>query len=209
MPRNILLLNPSGSGLDWVALGIAVKDRFQPGTLDGKPVVVAVSLRLKLKTCVGPWKDEAGKITISRQFRSVPDQKTMKPKNPPQEAVLAPLKTSVKAGIRKVSRPDYFGNGRTAPVIISSADAPYTPSKRGAQISGTCTVSLVVDANGMPENVRVLKSLDPGLDRSALDAVGMYRFFPAIENEHPVSAAIVVDINFAPPPRTSIDQDFE
>jgi TonB family protein len=66
-----------------------------------------------------------------------------------------------------------------------------------------------VDANGMPENVRVLKSLDPGLDRSALDAVGMYRFFPAIENEHPVSAAIVVDINFAPPPRTSIDQDFE
>ncbi|HEV2485349.1 MAG TPA: TonB family protein [Terracidiphilus sp.] len=199
MPRNIMFLRPSGSAFDGIALEVAGNDRFQPGTLDGKPVVVAISLQLKLETCVATFKDAAGKIKTERLFRSQPRQKVVKPVNPPQEAVLAPLKTPENEIVRKVSRPDYFGNGVSAPVLIYSVDAQYTPSKRGAKISGICKISLVVNANGMPENVRVLKSLDPGLDRNALNAVNDYRFFPAIEDEEPVPAAVVVDVKFTPP----------
>lgn len=199
IPRNIMFVQPAGSAFDLVALEVAGNDRFQPGTLDGKPVVVAISLQLELKTCIGISKDANGKIATGRLFRSQPRQKIVKPKNPPQEAVLAPLKTPDNAIVRKVSRPDYFGNGVSAPVLIYSMDAQYTPSNREAKISGICKISLVVNANGMPENVRVLKSLDPGLDYNALGAVKNYRFFPAIEDEEPVPAAVVVDVKFAPP----------
>ncbi len=199
MPRNIMFSRPIGTFLDRVALEVVGYDRFQPGTFDGKPVVVAVNLHLNLKTCVDPSQAITGKSAAVRVFRAEPSQKIIKPKNPIQEAVLAPLETPAKGAKRKVSRTEYFGNGKSAPALIYSVDARYTPSKPGAQITGICKVSLIVDANGLPENVRVLKSLDPGLDRSALEAVDLYRFFPAIENEHPVPSAIVVDVNFAPP----------
>ncbi len=200
MARNIMFLRPTGSAFDAIAIQLAGNDRFEPGTLDGKPVVVAQTLKMHLETCVSQSKDDANKIEFARIFRSPPHQSLGKPKNPPQEAVLAPLdapkdpKDEIK---HKVTRPDYFSATKTAPVLIYSADADYTPSKNA--VKGVCKVSLVVNAHGLPENVRVLKPLDPGLDRSALIAVEKYRFFPAIEDEQPVSAAIVVDVSFAPP----------
>jgi TonB family protein len=142
-------------------------------------------------------KDDDRKIEFARIFRSPPHQSLGKPKNPPQEVVLAPLDAPKQEIKRKVTRPDYFSATKSAPVLIYSADADYTPSK--LDVKGVCKVSLVVDAHGMPENVTVLKSLDTGLDRSALIAVEKYRFFPAIEDEQPVPAAIVVDVSFAPP----------
>jgi hypothetical protein len=40
-----------------------------------------------------------------------------------------------------------------------------------------------------------------------LDAVNQYRFFPAIEDEEPVPAAIVVDVTFTPPGPGDYDED--
>jgi TonB family protein len=197
MARNIMFLRPTGSAFDSNAIQLAGVDRFEPGTLDGKPVVVAQTLKMQLETCVSQSKDDAGEIEYGRIFRSPPHQSLGKPKNPPQEAVLAPLDASKDEIKRKVTRPDYFSATKSAPVLIYSADADYTPAKH--DVSGVCKVSLVVDAHGMPENVRVLKSLDTGLDRSAAAAVEKYRFFPAIQDEQPVPAAIVVDVSFAPP----------
>jgi TonB family protein len=197
MARNIMFLRPTGSAFDAIAIQLAVNDRFEPGTLDGKPVVVAQTLKMRVETCVSESKDDKNKIEFERTFRSPPKQSLGKPKNPPQEAVLAPLDAPTKEIKGKVTRPDYFSAVKSAPVLIYSADADYTPTK--LNITGVCKVSLVVDAHGLPENVRVLKPLDPGLDKSALTAVEKYRFFPAIEDEQPVSAAIVVDVNFAPP----------
>jgi TonB family protein len=197
MARNIMFLRPTGSAFDMIAVQLAGNDRFAPGTLDGKPVVVAETLKMLIETCVSESKNDANKIEFGRSFRSPPKQSLGKPKNPPQEAVLAPL-DAPKGEIKgKVTRPDYFSATKSAPVLIYSADADYTPTKRA--VTGVCKVSLVVDAHGLPEHVRVLKPLDPGLDKSALIAVEKYRFFPAIEDEQPVSAAIVVDVNFAPP----------
>ncbi len=191
--------NPIGSDLDRFAISIAIVDRFQPGSLDGKPVVVAESLRIYLETCIVISKDPSGKIGARQVLKSVPQQWLEKPRKPPQEAVLAPVEVPDSDFTRKVSRPDYFGNSKSAPVLIYSVNAQYTPTQGGKPVSGICKVSLVVDSFGLPENLHVLKSLDPGLDISALAAVNNYRFFPAIEDEEPVSAAVVVDVSFAPP----------
>ena len=199
-PRNIMFLRPAGSPVDRFAIFIAKLDHFQPGTLNGKPVVVAETLRIKLQTCVVGLKDNAGKVTAERVLRSQPHQKLKSPKNPPLEAILTPLDTDHKEITHKVTRPDFFGGNVTAPVLLYSTNAKYTPSHKTASIKGVCQISLIVDEHGLPRDEHVLKSLDPGLDHSALLAVALYRFFPAIkDNLEPVPAAIVVDVRFAPP----------
>ena len=197
--RNIMFQSVDGSDLDRFAISIASLDQFLPGTLDGKPVVVAESLRIYLETCVVITGDPTGKIGARQVLKSVPLQHIEKPKNPPEEVVFAPAEVPDSELDRKVSRPDYFGTSKSAPVLLYSANAQYTPMHGTMQIRGICKISLVVDPFGLPENPRVLKSLDPGLDVSALAAVNDYRFFPAIEDEEPVSAAVVVDVNFTPP----------
>jgi TonB family protein len=206
--RNIMFQRPSGSILDPYAIRVASEDRFQPGTLNGKPVVVAESLQLKIEACLAEVKDAEGKISGAWVVRDSPRQRLKKPKNPPQEVVFAPLEEPGSEIFRKVRRPEYFGAVRSAPVILSSEPAHYTPKGEGAAIGGICKISLVVDAHGLPQNLQVLKSLSPGADQSALAAVSMYRFFPAIEDEEPVPAAIVVDVAFTPPGPDIDDDDY-
>lgn len=196
-PRNVMFLRPSGTMADRFAIIIANRDRFAPATLNGQPVVVAESLDIKMEACIALEKDAAGKIERGWLLKSLPKQKLKKPKNPPQVAELAPLEAPQKELARPVTRPDFFGNGESAPVLLYSGYADYTPFLSG--VKGTCEVSLVVDAHGLPQDLHVLKKLDPGLDISALKAVEDYRFFPAIKNDEPVPAAVVVSVDFSPP----------
>lgn len=196
-PRNLMFLRPSGTIADRFAIVIANGDRFAPGTLDGKPVVVAETLDVKMEACIGLVKDAAGTMESGWVLKSTPKQKLKKPKNPPQVANLAPPNAPAAVNVRMVKRPDFFGNGESAPVVIYSEYADYTPTHPGTK--GSCEVSLMVDAHGLPEDLHVLKKLDPGLDRSALAAVEKYRFFPAIKADEPVPAAVVVSVDFAPP----------
>jgi TonB family protein len=198
--RNAMFYRPAGSAVDAFALKIASLDRFEPGRRAGKPAVVAEFLRLKLQLCVVAERAEGGRTLIRWTLRSQPRQKLEKPKNPPQEAILAPLNAEGDEKTRKVERPDYFGGDVSAPVILYSVEAPYTPSPKGAGKGGVCEVGLVVDEHGMPRDLHIVKSLDPGLDTSALFTVNAYRFFPAIKNgEEPVPVAFVVSVKFAPP----------
>ncbi len=198
--RNVMFVQPAGSAIDRIAIQIASRDRFEPGTLDGKPVVVAENLRIKLETCDSEMANKAGSIALHSVLRSIPRQKLEKPEDPPEEAILTPASGvgSKRDGV--VRRPDFFGGAVSAPVILYSQDAEYLPAQNRSQIAGVCQVGLVVDEHGLPENVHVIKSIDPGLDLSAVQAVSMYRFFPAIRNgEEPVPAAIVVSVSFTPP----------
>lgn len=195
--RNIMFLRPSGTLADRFAVIIASRDRFAPGTLNGKPVVVAETLRVKAEACIGLEKDASGKLVPNWLLKSAPKQKLKKPKNAPQVAELAPLKSEDKKKAITVRRPDFFGNGESAPVLLYSEYADYTPSQPGTK--GACEVALVVDEHGLPQDLHILKKLDPGLDRSAVDAVERYRYFPAIRGNKPVPAALVVRVEFAPP----------
>lgn len=198
--RNVMLLKPAGSAVDRIAIQIASEDRFEPGTLDGNPVVVAQALRVKLEGCDLNQKEQAGNIALKWVLRSLPRQKLEKPKDPPEEAILAPLDTAGGRKRRNVRRPDFFGTDVSAPVMLYSVDAAYTPQRKGAKITGECELGLTVDRHGLPQDIHVIKSLDPGLDLSAMLAVDKYRFFPAIRNgEEPVPASIVVSVKFSPP----------
>lgn len=96
------------------------------------------------------------------------------------------------------------GNGVTGPTLISKVEPAYTEEARAAKINGTVVLYIEVDSKGVPQNIRVLRSLEPGLDQNAIYAVSQWRFRPGMKDGNPVTVAAQVEVNFrflqSPPP---------
>lgn len=197
--RNIIFFQPVGTELDLLALHVVEADRFRPGVRRGKPVAVARIVQVELRGCVRQTNVTAGRPTLFWWLLSPPRQKLRKFPNPPQEAVFAPDTPSWKPSRKAYPREDYFGGSVTAPELIYSVGAEYTKQAIQKKIQGTCRLSLVVDAHGLPEDVRVLRKLAPGLDAHAIAAVESYRYIPAFRGAEPVPSILTVDVKFVLP----------
>jgi TonB family protein len=88
------------------------------------------------------------------------------------------------------------GNGVSAPQVIHSVEPQFTPEARQANYTGTVGIQLIVDSNGDPQDVRVVRHLGMGLDEEAIAAVKQYRFRPAVYDGHPVSVQMIIDVDF-------------
>lgn len=90
----------------------------------------------------------------------------------------------------------HVGGGVSAPTLIYSVDPEFSDEARRAKYQGIVVVSLIVDAQGNPQHVRISRPLGMGLDQKALDAVRQYRFKPAFFQGHAVPVEIAVEVNF-------------
>ena len=99
---------------------------------------------------------------------------------------------NVGGGLYKV------GNGVSKPEVIYSVDAEFSDEARRAKYEGTVIVSLIVDAQGNPQNIHVARSLGMGLDEKAVEAVRQYKFKPAIlaSTGKPVPVPISFEVRF-------------
>ncbi len=88
------------------------------------------------------------------------------------------------------------GGGISAPQAISTPDPEYTEQARNAKAQGTCILWLIVDDQGHPRDIRVVRGLGFGLDAKAVDAVKQWRFEPAMKDGHPVNVQISVEVGF-------------
>jgi periplasmic protein TonB len=88
------------------------------------------------------------------------------------------------------------GGGISAPQAISTPDPEYTEEARNAKTQGTCVLWMIVDDQGRPRDVRVVRGLGFGLDARAIDAVKQWRFQPAMKDGHPVNVQISVEVGF-------------
>lgn len=70
------------------------------------------------------------------------------------------------------------GRGIPAPVVIHTEQPEYTPQARAAGIQGTVVLEAVVLPSGVPDYIRVVRPLNPGLDAKAIECAKKYRFRP-------------------------------
>ncbi len=89
-----------------------------------------------------------------------------------------------------------IGNGVSAPVLIHSVDPKFSAKARSAKYQGVCILGLIVDKNGNPQDVHVVRKLGMGLDEKAVEAVQQYRFKPASYKGHPVPVQVNIEVNF-------------
>jgi TonB family protein len=89
-----------------------------------------------------------------------------------------------------------IGPGITPPRVQSKVEPGYTEEARTAKTQGTVVLSVIITPQGRAEAIRVVKSLDPGLDRKAIDAINGWSFEPGTRNGKPVRVAATIEVNF-------------
>jgi protein TonB len=93
-------------------------------------------------------------------------------------------------GLRKI------GGGVSAPVALYTPEPEFSEEARKAKVAGIVLVSLIVDNQGKPQSVHVIRGIGMGLDEKAVEAVRQYKFKPAMENGHPVPVQMDVQVDF-------------
>jgi TonB family protein len=155
------------------AIAAVEHSTFQPGTLNGVPVPVAVCVRV-----------------------------TFSPDNPPSTEIAdcnpGWLRDRFGSSDLPPSNNDGLGlpPGAKPPIIIHDVVPEFSEQARRERFEGVVTVSTVVNKEGMPTEVRVERSLGHGLDENAVAAVSQYRFRPATLDGKPIAARIRIMISF-------------
>jgi len=88
------------------------------------------------------------------------------------------------------------GGGVSAPTVIHSVQPEFTEEARQVNYEGTVSIQLIVDSQGNPQAIHIIRHLGKGLDQKAIEAVQQYRFRPAMYQGHPVAVQMVIDIDF-------------
>jgi TonB family protein len=178
--------------LDRLVLRIVSADRFNPGLFDGKPVVVAEYLTVGIQTCLTESRSDGDK-PFRLQLRSYPVQKPEAFPHPPKEAVLV---LNAESWLDP-SRVYQAGGEVSRAALLNNPQAELTNAALKANFSGSCRLSMIVDTQGMPQNVQLLQPpIGYGLDEEAVSVVNRYRFTPAMKNDEPVAIKITVIVNF-------------
>jgi protein TonB len=93
-------------------------------------------------------------------------------------------------GLRKI------GGGVSSPELIFKVDPEFSEEARRAKFMGIVLVNLIVDQQGRPVNVHVLRGVGMGLDEKAVAAVKQYKFRPAMEKGKAVAVELNVEVTF-------------
>lgn len=122
-----------------------------------------------------------------------------------QKAALRTVDLSV-AGTALLQPPDpsLAGRGRwarieppiQAPVVTNRVEPSYPEEYRRAGVNGIVILEAAISDTGNVENVNVLKSVAPGLDMAAAEAVRQWKFKPATKDGKPVPVLFNLTINF-------------
>jgi TonB family protein len=182
IPRNLLLLNPHRSIYDQLAIDAVKQSGFQAGTLDGKPVPVLIYLRVPF------FHRQPAIPTVLPRYRIVAPRSRM------QGAWNTPGDDDSQ--FRDQDDPSNLRRTDTPPVATHSVEPEYSEQARREKFGGVVVVSMIVDEEGMPTDLKLVTSIGHGLDEKALEAARQYRFTPALRDGKPVAVRITVELSF-------------
>jgi TonB family protein len=101
---------------------------------------------------------------------------------------------------RPVQEPEYYTverQGVTIPALIHEVKPEYTQDAMRDKVAGTVVMTCIVQLNGSCEGPKVTKSLDPRLDREAVNALQNWRFRPGEYRGRAVPVKITIEMSFA------------
>jgi len=189
VPVSVNAVNRKNEKLDRLAERIVGEERFTPGMLDGAPVAVGLREEMEVKACEQATVGAMGRRHTEMALIAQPVQRFKALPEPPEE-IAARGEAKRAPGVGRI------GGGVAPPRALFDPEAVYSNPARKAKISGICIITVMVDADGNPENPLVIRALGYGLDRNALDSVRRYRFKPAMKNGEPVPVMVNIEVNF-------------
>jgi len=186
-PRDAVVIHKIGLGLDENAIKAVKKYRFEPATLNGEPVPVRIQVVVQFRYC-------ETKIDCEEQLTA-----DMTHPNSVYAGGTTNSSTEAKTELSNAAEKDGVGTVGglvLAPKLIKEHDPKYTKEAKKAKLKGVCLLSTVVDVQGEPQDVKVVKGLGMGLDENAIEAVKTWRFKPATLNGKPVPVRLNIAVEF-------------
>ena len=89
-----------------------------------------------------------------------------------------------------------IGRGITAPRAIYDPEPEYSDEARRVKHQGVVILSVIVDQEGRPREIRLARSLGMGLDEKAIEAVKKWKFSPGMKDGLPVAVQVSVEVSF-------------
>jgi TonB family protein len=121
--------------------------------------------------------------------------------------VNTPEQTSDHPSSPEIAGEHHPGDGVVPPKVLYAPDPEFSDKARSKKLGGTCVLSILVDVEGKPHDVQIVKSAAEGvkpkqrsaalsLDENAVKAVNQYRFQPATMQGKPVPYRVKIEVNF-------------
>ncbi len=168
VPAHIQVLHKHGDAFDKAAIAAVQQSTFLPGKLGVKPVPVWIDVRV---------------VFHSDRSLATPQLLITERDLPP------PSESQVED---KHRNPLSY----TPPYPIHSVDADFVDPFAKTPYVQVAVVSVLVDKEGLPKEVRVVRGLGFGLDEKAAAAVWHYRFLPATKHGEPIAARRDIMVSF-------------
>jgi protein TonB len=110
------------------------------------------------------------------------------------EAPPPPPPAPAPAGPRAPVR---IGGQIQPPTLIRRIEPTYPPMAVSAHLQGVVILEAIVDEEGTVKEVKVLRAVNPLLDREAVAAVRQWRYAPVVLNGTPVPFVLTVSLSFS------------
>ena len=130
-----------------------------------------------------PLKTAPGPVSSAAATPDVP------PKNSPPPPPPDPAPRSADETSPRNKAASYI-----PPKLIKRVEPVYS----GSKLRGTVRLSLFVTQSGNVRTIKVIRRLDAGLDRNAIQAVAQWRYQPALIDGRPATVQITEDVAFPP-----------
>ena len=82
------------------------------------------------------------------------------------------------------------------PEVAYEERPQYTSEAVRRRVEGIVEIQAVVMADGRVGDTRVIRTLDPDLDRAAQAAVRAWRFRPGMKGGRPVPVLVLIELSF-------------
>jgi TonB family protein len=89
-----------------------------------------------------------------------------------------------------------LGDGITPPVLLEKTDPQYPKRVVKAGVEGAVLLKIDVAPDGKAHNIQVVRSLEPDLDRKAVECVERWKFRPGTKDGQTVTVEATVEVNF-------------
>lgn len=90
-----------------------------------------------------------------------------------------------------------IGPGIIPPKVLEKNSEPqYTEEAKAAKLEGTVGLTIVVGTDQRAHEIKITKSLDPGLDASAIESIKTWKFQPGTKNGKSVPVQAKIEVNF-------------
>lgn len=97
----------------------------------------------------------------------------------------------IPASVPRMSEP-----GLISPRVVREVKPDYKVQAMENKVEGIVDLEAIVEPDGRVGPVRVIRTLEPGLDQQAIDAVRQWRFTPGMRDGKPVPVLVSIELTF-------------